>query len=102
MSTSQSSHVLSAPMSSGSASVPVYNLAVLVQSIAAGPTVARAANLSLEVVEAESVREALSQVVESAKALIAEHVAHGRQIPWVDPPREPTESESRFMVPLHL
>ncbi len=80
----------------------VFNLTVLVHQSASGETVARSANLAVAEVQAASIRSALSQIVAASKALIAEHLASDRQIPWVDPPATPTEAESRFMVPLHL
>lgn len=80
----------------------VYNLTVLVHRFQDGGTSARSANLPLASVEAASVRDAMSQLVRSAKKLIHEHVSCDNSIPWIDPPEEPSESESRFMVPLHL
>ena len=80
----------------------VYNLTVLVRQLESGEALARAANISLEEVQAGSIRSALSEMVAAMKSLIAEHVASDKPIPWIDPPMEPTEQESRFMVPLHL
>ena len=82
-------------------SVPVYNLTVLVRSGEKFPVVARAANLEVPEVEAQTVREALSKLVSNAKNRIAATVSSS-EIPWIDPPSEPNESESRFVVPLHL
>lgn len=77
-----------------------FSLTVLVRT-AGDLTTARAANLPVPVVEASTVREALSQIVQSAKQVIRENMAAGKQVPWIDPPEEPRETESRFMVPLH-
>lgn len=80
----------------------VYNLTVLVRQLESGEALARAANISLDEVQAGSIRSALSKMVAAMKSLIAEHVVSDKPIPWIDPPMEPTEQESRFMVPLHL
>ncbi len=80
----------------------VYNLMVLVRQSAGGETVARSANLAVEEVHAASVRAALSGIVAASKALIGEHLALDKAVPWLDPPATPAESESRFMVPVHL
>ena len=79
---------------------PVFSLTVLVTGKADGRSKARAANLPLKEVEAASVREALSRLVEEAKSFIGEHVDSG--IPWIDPPSPANDSESSFLVPLHL
>ena len=83
-------------------STPVYNLTVLVRQLESGETIARAANLATGEVQASSIRGALSKIVAAAKVLISERVALGESIPWIDPPLAADESESRFLVPLHL
>jgi hypothetical protein len=80
----------------------VYNLMVLVRQWKDGGTSARAANLPMREVQAETVREALATLVAGARELIADCLAHDNHVPWIDPPSEPEECESRFMVPLHL
>ncbi len=108
MSTSHSSPTALQPMSMPARKVPtietqhVYNLTVLVQQLESGEMRARAANIAIEDVRAGSIRGALSQMVAATKSLIAERVARDESIPWIEPPVEPSESESRFMVPLHL
>lgn len=82
--------------------VGVYNLMVLVRQWKDGGTSARAANLPIPEVRTETVREALSGLVASAREVIAECIAKGAEVPWIVPPIEPEECESRFMVPLHL
>ena len=82
--------------------VGVYNLMVLVRQWKDGSTSARAANLPLAEVRTETVREALSALVRSARELIGDCLSRDAQVPWVTPPIEPEECESRFMVPLHL
>ena len=82
--------------------VGVYNLMVLVRQWKDGRTSARAANLPLEEVQTETVREALSKLVGSARELIGGCISRDAQVPWISPPVEPEECESRFMVPLHL
>ena len=79
----------------------VYSLTVLVTNLDGQRTSARCGNLDLPPVEAATVREALSKLVKAAKALIIELSAAKQPIPWIEPPHEPAESESRFMVPLH-
>lgn len=80
----------------------VFNLTVLVRTGEKVPVVARAANLSIPEVEAQTIREALSQLVGAAKKEIGERASNSDSVPWIDPPNEPTESESRYLVPLHL
>ncbi|MEM7476590.1 MAG: hypothetical protein AAF483_16505 [Planctomycetota bacterium] len=80
----------------------VYNLTVLVRVRENNPVTARAANLTLTEVEASTIRQALSQLVESAKIKIREQLDRQAEIPWIDPPNEPAELESRYVVPLHL
>lgn len=80
----------------------VYDLHVLVCRIAADETRARSANLPLPEQRATTVREALQLVIDEARTLINDCLARDRQIPWVDPPESPEESESRFVVPLYL
>jgi hypothetical protein len=82
--------------------VGVYNLMVLVRQWKDGGTSARAANLPLPEVRMNTVREALSGLVTSAREVIADCIARDAQVPWIAPPLEPEECESRFMVPLHL
>jgi hypothetical protein len=82
--------------------VGVYNLMVLVRQWKDGGTSARAANLPIPEVRTETVREALSGLVASAREVIAECIAKDADVPWIEPPIEPEECESRFMVPLHL
>ena len=82
--------------------VGVYNLMVLVRQWKDGTTSARAANLPLAEVRTETVREALSSLVRSARDLIGESLSRDAQVPWISPPIEPEQCESRFMVPLHL
>lgn len=83
-------------------SARIYNLTVLVKQLSTGGASARAANLAVADVQALSMRIALRQIVSSAKQLIADHISSEQQIPWVDPPAEPCEAESSFLVPLHL
>ena len=80
----------------------VFNLAILVSQSAMGQTNARAANLPLECVEAATVREAMSMIVQAARVLIANHLEDDNSIPWIEPPTEAQDGESRFLVPLHL
>ncbi len=82
--------------------VGVYNLMVLVRQWKDGGTSARAANLLLPEVRTDTVREALSGLVASAREVISDCIARNVEVPWIAPPNEPEECESRFMVPLHL
>ncbi len=82
--------------------VGVYNLMVLVRQWKDGGTSARAANLPLQEVRTDTVREALSGLVANAREVIADCIARDADVPWISPPLEPEECESRFMVPLHL
>jgi hypothetical protein len=78
-----------------------FNLTVLVRAKGRDTITARAANLQIPVVEAQTVRQALGELVLVAKRTISENASAG-QVPWINPPIEPLESESRFLVPLHL
>ncbi len=80
----------------------VYELEVLVCRLSEGDTRGRAANLPLPESRADTVREVLQNVVDAARAMINECLARDHQIPWIDPPALPEESESRFVVPLTL
>lgn len=80
----------------------VYNLTVLIRHVADGKLVARTANLHMPEIESDTVREALSAAVKAAKALIHSKSLESQDIPWIAPPHTPQESESRFVVPLHL
>ncbi|MCR9295629.1 MAG: hypothetical protein NXI32_23165 [bacterium] len=79
----------------------VFNLVVFVKAWE-GAVVARAANLAVPEVRAATMREALSGLVQNAKSLIEAKISQANTIPWTDPPSEPGETESRFVVPLHL
>lgn len=80
----------------------VYNLEVLVETMNSGKTRARAANLQLSPIEAATVREALSSVVNAAKELIRGQASSTGEIPWLPQPDSPKDNETRFLVPLHL
>lgn len=80
----------------------VYNLLVLVRQWKDGGTSARAANLPLPDVQAETVREALATLVAEARKLISDNLSRDNHIPWISPELAAEECESRFMVPLHL
>ncbi|MEM8734606.1 MAG: hypothetical protein AAGG44_10315 [Planctomycetota bacterium] len=84
--------------------VPVYNLVALVRTEPSGIS-ASAANMSIESVSAATVREALSRLVNAAKASLSERALDSSDPSsafWIDPPREAGENETRFVVPLHL
>lgn len=80
----------------------VYNLTVLIRHLDDGKLVARTANLQMPEIQSNTVREALSAAVKAAKALIHSSSVESQDIPWITPPHTPQESESRFVVPLHL
>ncbi|MFK7735092.1 MAG: hypothetical protein AB8B50_03625 [Pirellulaceae bacterium] len=84
--------------------VQVYNLVALVENSTDGAAVkARAANMNLDPVQAGTIRNALNKLVVNAKAALrnvsADAGEHGL---WIEPPQNPLESETRFVVPLHL
>lgn len=85
-------------------SVPVYNLVALVETAGSNAAVrARAANINLDPVQASTIRDALNKLVTNAKAIL--HAANSEpeaDSPWIEPPNTPSESETRFVVPLHL
>ena len=85
-------------------SVPVYNLVALVETAGNNAAVrARAANIRLDPVQATTIRDALNKLVTNAKAIL--HAANSEpdaDSPWIEPPNTPSESETRFIVPLHL
>ncbi len=80
----------------------VYNLTVLIGTGNQKPVKARAANLDLPPIEATTVRDALSQISKAARELIRQCTENNTEVPWVHPPYDAKQAESRFMVPLHL
>jgi hypothetical protein len=84
--------------------VQVYNLVALVETSASNAAVrARAANINLDPVQASTIRDALNQLVLNAKAMLRNASAEPEASkPWIEPPLTPLESETRFVVPLHL
>jgi hypothetical protein len=83
--------------------VPVFNLEVLLRSNANANTYqARIANLQVESVERATPRDAIAAIVKEAKKRIAECVAEGSAIPWLDPKESIVEGETRMLVPIHL
>jgi DNA topoisomerase VI subunit B len=81
--------------------VEVYNLLVLVRQ-QEGRTFARAANLEIEEVQANTVREAISALVADARQYIQVSLSANKPIAWTSPPRKAAENEQPYMVPLHL
>ncbi len=79
-----------------------YEIEVLICRLEEGDTRARAANLPIADVRADTVREALQVVIEKARTLINECLARDNHIPWLEPTASPEEGESRFVVPLSL
>ena len=83
--------------------VPVFNLQVhLLKEPGSDQYRARLANMYQADCFALTPRQAIANAVGKAKQLIAECVAHDRQIPWVNPPMAEEEGESRMLVPVHL
>ena len=83
--------------------VPVFNLEVLLKSNANSNTYqARIANLQVDAVERATPRDAYAAVVKEAKKRIAECVAEGKAIPWLDPKESLVAGETRMLVPIHL
>ena len=80
----------------------VYNFVVLMQFSEDGNHCARSANLPLPDVWANDARDAMMELVRQAKELIKDCVARDRMIPWIEPPLSPSDTESRFLIPIHL
>ena len=80
----------------------VFNLTVLVRAQDGVAVSARAANLDLPIVEENTLRAALNRIVGMAKGEIERQLGVSNEIAWVQPPLEPNEMESKFVVPLHL
>ena len=82
---------------------PVFNCVVYVAPPdAAGAVAARVANLAGIEARGRTQREALAQVVGAFKARLAEHVAAGETIPWLDPPTSLTTGETQRLIAVHL
>ena len=83
--------------------VPVFNLEVLMSKIPVeGMFRIRIGNLHLESIEKSSTRDAIACIVTDAKKLVKQCVASGQPIPWRDPADQPTNGETRMLVPIHL
>ncbi len=81
----------------------VYELEVLVCRLSEGDTRGRAAQLAAALSPAPTrCAKCFKTSVDAARAMINECLARDHQIPWIDPPALPEESESRFVVPLTL
>ena len=79
----------------------LFNLVVLVRTQDKRVS-ARAANLAIPSTESSTIRDALSQLVTVAKTQLSQWVAQQESIPWIEPHEQANDSETRFVVPLHL
>ncbi|MEZ6071444.1 MAG: hypothetical protein R3C10_14545 [Pirellulales bacterium] len=83
------------------ASVPVFNCVVYLAETNDSVR-ARVANLAGLECTAGSEREALAKIVSAFKSRVAELLAAGAPIPWIDPPASPETDERVRYVPVHL
>ena len=82
--------------------VPVFNCIVYVAAQANGTVRARVANLPGLKCDAQSEREAMSQLVPAFKLRIAELVNNQVSIPWIEPPLPIEPGEQIRFVAVHL
>ena len=83
--------------------VPVYNCLALVAPARDGTVVrCRCGNLAGLSLEASTEREALQQLVQRFKAIVAEHLDQSTDIPWIDPPEPAADGESVRYLAVHL
>ena len=67
-----------------------------------GQTHVRAANLNGFACTAAGERAALQQLLPKVKAHVAECVASGATIEWLDPPADRQDDEQQRVIPFHL
>ncbi|GIX00570.1 MAG: hypothetical protein KatS3mg111_3902 [Pirellulaceae bacterium] len=84
-----------------SASPAAFSLIALVRCESSQVVKARAANMRLSEVSAITIREALSQLVEQAKARLRQGRAADDDL-WIEPAHQATDEESQFHIPFHL
>ncbi len=83
--------------------VPVFNCHVYLSSPdEQGLITARVATLAGMVAQGRSEREALRNIVQRFKSLVAGHTARGEPIPWLDKPCAKGPGEAERFVPVHL
>jgi hypothetical protein len=82
--------------------VPAFGCVVYVADVAGGGVRARVANLAGIEATADSERGALAKIVPAFKARVAEALARGEPIGWIEPVPEPEPGERRRFVPVHL
>jgi hypothetical protein len=83
--------------------VPVYDCRVYVAPPDdAGRVRARVATLADLSVEAGSEREALQAIVRLFKMTVVKYRERDEEIPWLDPPLEPTSHEQTRWLAVHL
>ena len=67
-----------------------------------GQTHARAANLAGFACVAAGERAALQQLLPKVKSHVAQCVASGTMIEWLDPPSDRQDDEQQRVIPFHL
>ena len=82
--------------------VPVFNCVVYLRKTADGQVAGRVANLPEIAFTAANEPVVLRLVVTEFKQRLDGWTAAGQQIPWIEPPLEPTDDEQQRLVPVHL
>ncbi|TWU25506.1 hypothetical protein [Bythopirellula polymerisocia] len=82
--------------------VPVFVCLVYVHQNEDATVTGRVANLAGIETSGSSEREVLGKLVREFKARVSTLFAAGQEIPWIDPPQAPSESEQVRSVPVHL
>lgn len=88
-------------ITSSDAPVPAFTCLIYVAPDE-GRVRARVVNLAGIEAVGNSEREALGKVVPAFKQQIAEFLGKGEEIPWIDQPEPPKETEQKRIVPVHL
>lgn len=83
--------------------VPVFNcIVILGAQDSQGKRTARVANLKGLEVTGTSERDLLHAITRKFKSLVQQHSEQQTTIPWIDPPEQPRDGESRRFIPVHL
>lgn len=86
----------------GPESVPVFNCVIILTPLENGRLRGRVANLPGITAEGNSERELLLLLTRRFKSLVANSLATGEGLMWIDPPETPTKGEIQRFIPVHL
>jgi len=82
--------------------VPVFVCLVYIRQNESGGVSGKVANLAGIEAIGSSERDVLSKVMQKFKPLVSQLYAAGQEIPWIDPPQPPQDSEQVRSIPMHL